>query len=58
MAEIDAASVLEVVEEYTSAFALLDDYDHQCMENPNGRKGTYQLTYEECRHLIVDDCYQ
>lgn len=52
MAGIDAASVLEVVEEYTSALALLDDYDHQRMEKPKGRKGTYQLTYEECRHLI------
>lgn len=52
MAGIDADSVLQVVEEYTAALALLDDYDHQCLKRPDGTKCVYQLTYEESREFI------
>lgn len=43
MAGIDADSVLQVVEEYTAALALLDDYDHQCLKRPDGTKCVYHL---------------
>lgn len=50
--ELDAKQVLSVIENYNTALTLLDDYDHQCMKRPEGSKGTYVLSYEECRNLI------
>lgn len=52
LAGIDADSVLQVVEEYTAALTLLDDYDHQCLKRPDGTKCIYQLTYDESRAFI------
>jgi hypothetical protein len=46
---LDAAQVLSVVERYTDALALLDDYDHRRIAKPAGRKGRSRLTYGECR---------
>lgn len=39
---IDEASLVNVVNEYTKALDLLDDYDHQCVSKPNGRKTVYK----------------
>lgn len=50
--ELDAKQVLSVIENYSTALNLLDDYDHQCMKRPEGSKATYVLSYEECRNLI------
>lgn len=49
---IDEASLVNVVNEYTKALDLLDDYDHQCVSKPNGRKTIYKLEYNECRKII------
>ena len=49
---IDEASLVNVVNEYTKALDLLDDYDHQCVSKPNGRKTVYRLEYDECRKII------
>ena len=43
---------LSVVEKYTKALALLDDYDHHRVQKPAGTQDTYRLTYEECRAVI------
>ncbi|MBR4630634.1 MAG: virulence protein RhuM/Fic/DOC family protein [Treponema sp.] len=51
-AELDTNQVLSVVERYTEALDLLDDYDHLCVKKPDGTAATYRLTYEECRKLI------
>lgn len=50
--QLDAQQMLAVVEQYTIALDLLDDYDHQCIRKPDGNKATYVLTYEECRNVI------
>lgn len=50
--QLDAQQMLAVVEQYTIALNLLDDYDHQCIRKPDGNKATYVLTYEECRNVI------
>ncbi len=50
--QLDAKQVLSVVENYRTALDLLDDYDHQTMEKPEGNQATYVLTYEECRRVI------
>lgn len=48
----DAAQVLSVIERYSVALDLLDDYDHQTMRRPKGNKAIYVLSYEECRFVI------
>lgn len=50
--DLDAKQVLDVIERYSMALDLLDDYDHQTMQRPRGSSGAYILTYEECRNLI------
>lgn len=49
---IDETSLVNVINEYTKALDLLDDYDHQCILKPNGRKTVYRLEYHECRKII------
>ena len=49
---LDAQQVLAVIERYSTALNLLDDYDHQAMKRPKGSEATYILTYEECRSVI------
>ena len=50
--EIDNDDLLKVINEYTKALDLLDNYDHQSISKPKGKKSTYRLTYEECRNVI------
>ena len=41
-----------IIQKYSRALELLDNYDHQIVIKPEGlKKDTYQLTYEECREL-------
>ena len=49
---IEEKEVLNVIEAYSNALSLLDDYDHGCVSKPKGKNSMYQLTYEECRTLI------
>lgn len=49
---LDAKQVLSVIEIYSLALDLLDDYDHQTMKRPDGNKAVYILSYEECRQVI------
>lgn len=49
---IDETSLVNVISEYTKALDLLDNYDHQCVLKPNGRKTVYRLEYDECRKII------
>ena len=50
---LDAPQVLSVIQKYSNALDLLDDYDHQVLKRPHGHSSTYVLTYEECRELIA-----
>ena len=49
---LDSRQVLTVIERYSSALDLLDDYDHQSLRRPAGTEAVYVLNYEECRHVI------
>lgn len=49
---IEEKEVLNVIEAYSNALTLLDDYDHGTIPKPNGIASIYRLTYEECRELI------
>jgi hypothetical protein len=48
----DSNEILKVVNEYTNALSLLDNYDHQSLSKPKGRKRTIPLSYRESRDLI------
>ena len=50
--ELDNDEVYKVINEYTKALDLLDNYDHQCLVKPEGSDTLYRLSYEECRKLI------
>lgn len=45
---IEEKEVLNVVEAYSNALTLLDDYGHGTIPKPDGIASVYQLTYEEC----------
>lgn len=49
---LDKNQILSVVESYTSALDLLDNYDHQVVSKPTGTSSTYVISYEECRNVI------
>ena len=50
--EIDGSEVLQAVNQYTAALTLLDQYDHQSLEKPEGNAPIYRITYEECRKMV------
>ena len=52
---IEEKEVLSVVEAYSNALTLLDDYDHGTIPKPDGIASIYHLTYEECRELNITD---
>lgn len=49
---IEEKEVLNVVDAYSNALTLLDDYDHGTIPKPDGIASIYHLTYEECCELI------
>ena len=49
---LDTSQVLSVVEKYSRALELLDDYDHQALKRPEGTRPVYELSYQESRGLI------
>ena len=50
--DIDEYELQEVITQYTKALDLLDDYDHNKIEKPEGSRGLYKLEYNECRKII------
>lgn len=50
--DLETRQVLDIVQSYTTALDLLDDYDHQCLKTPKGDSATYVLEYDECRKVI------
>lgn len=50
--EVEEADVLKAVNLYTNALMLLDQYDHQSLEKPEGNKPIYKITYEDCRNMV------
>lgn len=49
---IEEKEVLNVIEAYSNALTLLDDYDHGTIPKPDGIASVYKLTYEECCEMI------
>ena len=49
---IDKEELAKVINEYTRALDLLDNYDHQTLVKPNGEKALYVMSYQEARDII------
>ena len=52
LTETDEKDLMDVINRYTEALDLLDDYDHQCLVRPKGNKEYVQLSHEECKEII------
>ena len=50
--EIESEEILKAVNLYTEALQLLDQYDHQSLEKPEGSIPVYRITYDDCRMMI------
>ena len=48
----DAKEILNVINEYSKALNLLDDYDHKRVSKVKGIQSEEVITYEECIQLI------
>jgi len=44
--------LLEFMIAYNRSLSLLDDYDHQSFELPNGSKDVYRIEYKECLDIV------
>ena len=49
---IDKEELAKVINEYTRALDLLDNYDHQTLTKPKGDKTIYVMSYQEARDII------
>ena len=51
--ELDSKEVFDVIQKYTQALELLDNYDHQIVQKPKiSNEKAYELTFNECKKLI------
>ncbi len=48
----EAWEIIKVINNYSSALSLLDDYDHRRITKPMGTKNDKQVTYEDCMNII------
>ena len=49
---IDKEELSKVINEYTRALDLLDNYDHKTLAKPRGEKTVYVMSYQEARNII------
>ena len=50
--DLESGQILDVIESYTRAFTLLDEYDRKELPKPQGTTDVHRLSYEECRTFI------
>ena len=48
----EAKEIIRVINNYSNALNLLDDYDHKRISKPNGTINDNKITYEECMDII------
>ena len=48
----EAREIIKVINNYSSALNLLDDYDHKKITKPSGTVSDNLITYEECKKVI------
>ncbi|MEE3417673.1 MAG: virulence protein RhuM/Fic/DOC family protein, partial [Prevotella sp.] len=50
--DVEESDILQAVNQYTDALLLLDQYDHQVVQKPDGSEPIYRITYEECCRMV------
>lgn len=48
----EAKEIIKVINNYSNALNLLDDYDHKRIIKPSGTKDNKKITYEDCLNVI------
>ncbi len=48
----EAQEIIKVINNYSNALNLLDDYDHKRITKPSGTKNNKQVTYEDCINIV------
>lgn len=48
----EAQEIMKVINNYSTALALLDDYDYKRISKPKGTRNDKIITYEECKSII------
>ena len=48
----EAQEIIKVINSYSNALNLLDDYDHKRITKPNGTKDNKKITYEDCMDIV------
>ena len=48
----EAQGIIKVINNYSNALNLLDDYDHRTVTKPKGTKNDARITYEDCISII------
>ena len=48
----EAQSIIKVINNYSNALNLLDDYDHRIVSKPKGTNSNTKITYEDCLEVI------
>lgn len=48
----EAQEIIKVINNYSNALNLLDDYDYKRITKPNGTKNNKQVTYEDCMNIV------
>ena len=48
----DAQEIIKVINNYSNALSLLDDYDHKCISKPKGTKNKNKINYEDCMEIV------
>ena len=46
--------IIKVINDYSTALDLLDDYDHKRISKPSGNIDDKIITYEECKNIIKE----
>ena len=48
----EAKEIIKVINNYSNALNLLDDYDHKRISKPNGTTNNNKITYDDCMNII------
>ncbi len=48
----EAQEIIKVINNYSNALDLLDDYDYKRISKPNGTKNDKRITYEDCIEIV------
>ena len=48
----EAQDIIKVINNYSNALNLLDDYDHKRISKPNGTTNNNKIVYEDCMDIV------